>query len=138
MSKQKIVGVFEIVKFPDFDDAQAIAKLDTGAFTGALHCSSIAEKDTEKGKVLEIMPLDSKKPYVFEEFAINYVKSSNGERAKRYFVDTKLVLGGQEYEVVLSLTDRSDMKWQVLIGRRFLRSAGFVVDARRPSKYRKA
>lgn len=134
----KIVGVFELVRFPEFDNKQAIAKLDTGAFTGALHCSSINEISTEKGRLLEFTPLDSTKPVKVEEFAIAWVKSSNGIRTKRYFIDTKIVIGGKEYEIVFSLTDRSDMKWQVLIGRRFLSSAGFVIDARQPSKYRKA
>lgn len=136
--RPKIVGVFELVSFPEFGNEQTIAKLDTGAYTGALHCSSIREISTDNGKVLEFVPLEAKTPVRLEEFAISYVKSSNGQRAKRYFIDTTIRLAGREYEIVLSLTDRRDMKWQVLIGRRFLRSAGFVVDARKPSKYRKA
>lgn len=139
MTKQpKIVGVFELVRFPEFGNKQAIAKLDTGAYTGALHCGSIKEISSEKGKLLEFTPLDSGESVRVEEFAIAWVKSSNGTRTKRYFIDTKIMLSGKEYEIILSLTDRSDMRWQVLIGRKFLRSSGFVIDARKPSKYRKA
>lgn len=134
----RTVGIFEVVSFPAFEPAQAIAKLDTGAYSGAIHCSSIVEKQADNGPVLEFYPLNQKTPVQLEDFAVRYVKSSNAERQKRYFIETYIILAGRKYEIVLSLTDRSQMKWQVLIGRRFLKQHGFIIDVRKPSKYRKA
>jgi hypothetical protein len=69
-------------------------------------------------------------------FAIKYVRSSNGEVQKRYFIDTKITIQSKTYEIVLSLADRSEMKWPVLIGRRFLRQNNFLVDVRKRTQYR--
>jgi len=138
MARSKVVGVFEAVNFPSFSDADVIAKLDTGAYSGAIHCSRIKQLSRESGPGLEFYPLNSDEPVIFEEFAVRYVKSSNGDKKKRYFVETEIKIAGRTYPIVLSLTDRTDMKWQVLIGRKFLKQHGFIVDARKPSRYGKS
>lgn len=124
----RIVGAFEAVVFPEFSDQSVKAKIDTGAYTGALHCNSIEERQTESGKVLAFRPFEGEEEVVREEFVIKYVRSSNGKREKRYFVTTKIVMQGRRHLISISLTDRSDMKWQVLIGRRFLRQYKYLVD----------
>lgn len=135
VNKKVMVGVFELVEFPGFGGIRSIAKLDTGAYSGALHCEKIREESSSQGKILKIIPLDSKSEYVFDEFAVRYVKSSNGLVQKRYFIDTLIIIKSKKYPIVMSLTNRQDMKWKVLIGRKFLRQHGFVVDANKPSRY---
>lgn len=132
------VGVFELIKLPKFGSQEIIAKLDTGAYSGALHCSQIRQVSSEFGTILEYYPLDQKNPVISDEFAVRFVRSSNGKREKRYFIETTIILAGKKYPIVFSLTDRSKMKWRVLIGRKFLRQHGFVVDATKSSRYRKA
>jgi hypothetical protein len=127
-----------MVGFPDLGGSRAIAKLDTGAFSGAIHCSEVRESKNGVGPIIEFKPLGSDNFFRMEEFAVRYVKSSNGQREKRYFIDTNIEIEGNIYPIVLSLRDRSDMKWKVLIGRKFLRSHGFVVDAAKPADYGKA
>lgn len=130
------VGTFEPVEFPEFNLGKMIAKIDTGAFTGALHCTQIREEDTESGKVLVFSPFDHPENEMrAQEFAVNYVRSSNGTRQPRYFVETNVVIQGVEYPIVLSLADRSEMKWPVIIGRKFLRRNDFLVDARKGAQY---
>lgn len=132
-SERKIIGVFEPVSFPDFGMENVIAKIDTGAYSGALHCTNIKESETPDGKVLHFSPFDKPNTKVkTREFVISHVKSSNGKIEKRYFITTNIVIGDNAYEIVLSLANRSEMRRPVLIGRRFLRRHNFVVDPTNP------
>lgn len=136
-TQPRIIGTFEPVNFPDFKIGEVMAKIDTGAFTGALHCTKIQEKETAKGKVLKFSPFDHPEVVVTaKEYAVKYVRSSNGELQNRYFIDTTITIQDQTYPIALSLADRSEMKWPVLIGRRFLRRNHFLVDVRRRAQYR--
>lgn len=132
----KVLSTFEPVIFPEFSKKKVPAKIDTGAYTGALHCSSILEHDKEGGKVLQFTPYGSRKSYIKDEFLAKYVKSSNGKRQKRYFITTSIVVQGKKYEIMMSLANRSEMKWPVLIGRRFLRKYHFLVDPSLSNGYR--
>jgi hypothetical protein len=55
------------------------------------------------------------------------VKSSNGSISHRYLISTLVRLNGFAVRTQFTLFDRSDMKYQVLLGRRFLRGR-FLVD----------
>ena len=127
--KQIILGAFEVVIFPDFHMDTLKAKIDTGAYTGALHCTKISEKQTDKGPILTFSPFDHPEVVIEEdEFVVNHVRSSNGTAEPRYFITTNIVIQDVTYPILLSLADRSEMKWPVLIGRRFLLQNNFVVD----------
>jgi hypothetical protein len=129
MNNHVTLGAFEKVGFPEFTLTGIMAKIDTGAFTGALHCTKITEEDTPSGKVLRFSPFDHPELEITkEDFVVRHVRSSNGKREKRYFISTEISLQGQIYPVTLSLANRSEMKWPVLIGRRFLRKNHFLVD----------
>jgi hypothetical protein len=130
-----IIGTFELVTFPEFGTSRVTAKIDTGAYTGALHCSKIGERDIEGGKTLVFIPLGSTKVIEKDEFIIKYVRSSNGKRQKRYFISTQIIVQKKTYEITLSLADRSEMKRPVLIGRRFLKQHHFLVDPTRANRY---
>jgi hypothetical protein len=128
---KKIIGSFESVIFPDFNGYEVIAKIDTGAYTGALHCTKIREEDN----VLHFSPFDHPEIELsLTEYAVNHVKSSNGKAESRYFIDTNITIAGETYPIVLSLADRSEMKWPVLIGRKFLRQNNFLVDVTKVAK----
>ncbi len=129
VKKPKTIGAVISAVFSDFSDQAVLVKIDTGAYTGALHYSKLKEKPGKDGsRVLEFAPLGGTKTYIVEEFAVRYVKSSNGTREKRYFIDTQVTVEGKSYPIVLSLANRGDMKFPVLIGRRFLKQNNFVVD----------
>jgi hypothetical protein len=132
---KKTVGSFESVVFPEFNRYEVIAKIDTGAFTGALHCTKIREEETENGKILHFSPFDHPEVEIsLTEFAVNHVKSSNGKSESRYFIDTEIIFAGESYPIVLSLADRSEMRWPVLIGRKFLKQNNFLVDVTKEAK----
>ena len=132
---QQIVGSFEPAIFPDFNDYEVTAKIDTGAYTGALHCTKIREEETPDGLVLHFSPFDHPEIEItLTDYAVNHVRSSNGKAESRYFIDTNITIQGKTYPIVLSLADRSEMKWPVLIGRKFLRTHNFIVDVSRTGK----
>lgn len=128
-AKQTTIGAFEAVVFPEFAKMQVNAKIDTGAYTGALHCTRITEIETKNGPVVQFSPFDHPELIIEEdEFVVKHVRSSNGEKQDRYFIKTTIIIQGNVYPITLSLADRSEMKWPVLIGRRFLRQNNFLVD----------
>jgi hypothetical protein len=126
---KKTIGRLEKVSFPEFGMNNVNAKVDTGAFTGALHTTKIHEKNEDGVLVLHFSPFDHpKKVYRTDNFERGIVKSSNGDVSERYFIETSVEVRGKRYAITLTLADRSEMKWPVLIGRRFLHANEFIVD----------
>lgn len=131
----KVLGIFEKVGFPEYGMDAVTAKIDTGAFTGALHCTNIHEKEVDGIKVLHFSPFDKPDLVVkVDNFMIRHVTSSNGKQEDRYFIETVVTIQDQDYPIILSLADRSEMRWPVLIGRRFLRTNNLLVDVRKMNK----
>lgn len=135
MTMNKAVRSFERVSFPEFGITKVRAKIDTGAFNGAMHCTRIHEELENGERMLYFSPFDHPETvYKTPTFATDIVRSSNGEETERYFIETSIVLQKHRYTITLSLVDRSKMKWPVLIGRRFLRANEFMVDLSRKKK----
>ena len=115
------------------------AKVDTGAYTSAIHCDGLhLEADPATGQlVLHVRLLDpdhpatNGQPLAFREFAQRHIRSSNGEVQARYVIRTVVRLFGQDFDTEFSLADRSDLKYPVLLGRSLLRQGRFVVDVAR-------
>ena len=59
------------------------------------------------------------------------VKSSSGHVTERYMVIMSVGIGQRDYRMKVNLFDRSLMKNQMLIGRRFLRENNLMVDVSR-------
>lgn len=127
--KHKIVGSSEIIGFPVFDMFDVPAKIDTGADSGAIHCTKIVEKVIKGKNVLQFSPFDHPEIVIVStDFTMRKVRSSNGDASKRYFIDTTIDIQGSQYPIHLSLADRTEMSWPVLIGKRFLSEQNFLVD----------
>lgn len=127
-----IVGSFVNVRFVGLGEHTTLAKIDTGAFSGAIHATDIREHVTTKGeKVLAFNPLGNKSSRVqVTAYSRRKVRSSNGEADERFVINTEVEVDGTVYPITITLADRSTMKYKALIGRKFLRSHGFVVDPR--------
>jgi len=128
MSK-KLIGRVDRADFPELGLENIAIKIDTGAYTSSIHCSEIKEKDG----ILTCLfldrehPLYNKKKYTFADYKHVVVRSSNGMVQNRYAIKSTIKLFGKIYKISLSLNDRSDMRFPVLIGRKFL-SGKFLVD----------
>ena len=127
MEDKVVIKAFEKVDFPLFGVKGAVAKIDTGAYTGALHATNIVRTKVDGKKQLHFTPHRGK-PTTVTDFRVTTVKSSDGVDAQRYVVSTVVTIRGKDYPISITLSDRSGMKRKVLIGRRFLRQQGFMVD----------
>ncbi len=122
-----------MVDFPDLDLQEVEAKIDTGAFTSALHCSNIHEVQANGKSYISVEFLDpshpsyNKRKLKFSHYELRGIRSSFGDVQERYIIRTRIRLFGQDLEAEFSLSDRSDMRFPVLIGRSLLRG-NFIVD----------
>lgn len=129
MKNKLIVGVFEKVDFPEFGINGMSAKMDTGAYTGSFHCTKVRVDKSGKKPVLHFSPFDHPdKVITTEAFEYRRTISSNGHAEIRYVINTTVRLQGKTFPIQISLANRSTMKRQVLIGRRFLRQHNIIVD----------
>lgn len=129
----EIFGVCEYVDVPSLGLYGVLAKIDTGAYSGALHCTKIREviRKSDGKKVLRFTPFDDHShSQEVTDYAKSYIRSSTGHRVKRYLFDTNIVINGIEYKIRIGLSNRSDMNYEVLIGRRFLSENNILVDTR--------
>jgi hypothetical protein len=118
----KKIGRSEKLFFPKLSENIIVGKIDTGAFSAALHVDSI--KVIDLGLQVKIL----NNTYIFHKWSEVDVKSSNGKSQKRYGIYLKMRLGKKNYRIFVSLTNRKNMKFPLLIGRRFLQENNFIVD----------
>ena len=132
----KTIGHFVEIDLPLLGIEGVRAKVDTGAFTGALHAGQIREVVNAQGnKQLRFSPLASRDHTVeVDNYHKRRVKSSNGVVSIRYAIDTDVTILGQTYPITLTLANRNSMKFPMLVGRNFLRIHGFLIDVGRDSK----
>lgn len=134
--KQKsrpIIGWREWVGLPDFGVSLMKAKVDTGARTSAVHVYRLRpfQRDGRAFASFFLHPVQHRRrPEVACEAEVleeRWITSSNGGREKRIVVKTRLALAGKIWQIELSLTNRDDMGFRMLLGRQALRRR-FVVD----------
>lgn len=130
------IGRAEKIDLPDFKLYNIDAKVDSGAYTSAINCSKLKVKEVNGEQVLSFsIPgsrLHEKKARSFStrNFVKKRIKSSNGAIEERYVVKTHIELFGHKIQTEFSLSDRSKMKFPILLGRKLLRN-GFIVDVRK-------
>lgn len=137
MRKEKeliIIGRREFVDFPELGLFSIEAKIDTGAFTTAIHCHDITEEVTANGqKILSFYLLDpthpeyNNKKIIFTEYFKKNIKNSFGDYESRYIIKTVIKLGRKKIRSTISLANRQNMRYPVLIGRKLL-GKKFLVD----------
>lgn len=132
-NKKTIIGRTEKVDFPDLGLEGIEAKIDTGAYSTAIHSHKIWVEEIDKKKTLNFELFDPVHKYYRKttirtaNFHQKSVRSSNGKVEQRYIIKTAMVLGGKKRITDLSLTNRRQMRYPVLVGRKFLKR-GFLVD----------
>jgi hypothetical protein len=133
------LGWVERVSLPSLGVTPLLAKIDTGARTSALHVTRM--KTVEPGglarrTVLEItIPggVDGARTASVVRVQVRewaQVKDSSGRSERRPVIETTLQLGPLERRIRLTLTDRGDMLYPMLVGRTALGN-GVVVDPAR-------
>ena len=128
-----VIGRRDRIDLPEMDIKGIRAKIDSGAYGCAIHCSDIGIVTAGGKERLGFVLLDPEHPqftgtvHYFEHFRDKKVKNSGGETEHRYSIVTDVVIFGQKIRTEFSLTDRSRMKYPILLGRKFLRGR-FLVD----------
>ena len=123
--EKQVIGRLDVIDLPDLGVVDIHAKIDTGAYRSSLHCKKVHEED---GVLFFTLHTDTGyKEYATKEWTQKIVRSSNGKAQKRYVIKTRMRLFGRNYMASISLTDRSEMKNPLLIGRKVLTNK-FIVD----------
>lgn len=123
-----VVGWRELVGLPSLGLTDIPAKIDTGARTSSLHAQVLEEIEREDGRYVRFAVDWGGKRHECEAIHVDVrgVTSSNGETQQRYVIKTVLKIGEHQFKAEISLADRSDMKFPMLIGRSALRRRFFV------------
>ncbi len=126
---KRTIGRLEHIALPGLGVERVEAKIDTGAYRSALHYQRLRVRTVDGQKRLTVVFQmgGRRRTKVFKVYKRVTVKSSNGETSRRYLISTRVRLNGYVVRTQFTLFDRSDMKYQVLLGRKFLRGR-FVVD----------
>ena len=133
---KKIIGWRESVSLPKFKIKAIKVKVDTGARTSSLHAVEL-EKYIRSGKEyikFKVYPEqgNTKKAVTCTSQILEYrkVKSSNGQSELRPVILTQVQLLDEEWEIEITLTNRDEMGFRMLLGRSSIKKR-FLVDAGR-------
>ncbi|WP_031426686.1 ATP-dependent zinc protease [Flavimarina sp. Hel_I_48] len=124
-----LIGRTDKVDFPTLGFSEVDVKIDTGAYTSSIHCTHIREEENR----LCCTFLDPQHPdydgkeMIFTAYDMTAVKSSNGEVQTRYVVQANIRIFKKLFKISLTLSSREDMRFPVLLGRKFL-TKKFIVD----------
>lgn len=130
MKNKKIIGRREIISILDLDLQDLDAKIDTGADSNALHCDDIYIDDENNVHFMlldDVHPSYNGKKMIMPLYQLKKVKSSNGKTELRPSIKVKVTFYNKNYITIISLTNRADMQYPMLIGRKFLENK-FIVD----------
>lgn len=136
MNDKLIVGSLEMCSLPELGIEELEVRVDTGAKTSSLHVDNL-RKVKRRGKPwakFDIQPnvfsVDSAISCEAEITDVRRIKSSNGVSEKRYVIVTEMRLGDVGWPVEITLTNRSDMNYLMLLGRQGM-SNRLLVDPSR-------
>ena len=125
------IGRVDLIDLPDFDLENIPAKIDTGANRSALHCARVHVDDIDGVPTLffHIQPQlpGEDREFSTQDFFKKKIRSSNGVLQERFVIRTRIRLFGRLIRTTFSLTDRREMKFAILLGRRLLKDK-FIVD----------
>ncbi|GAA5647283.1 hypothetical protein Vpro01_03056 [Vibrio proteolyticus] len=123
MKEKLLVGWRETLSLPELGINQINAKIDTGARTSCLHAfkveSFIQDNTTWVRFWLHPKQHDAHEEVICEAKVIDerVVRDSGGHEEKRYVIQTVMSLGGETWPIEITLTNRENMAFRMLLGR---------------------
>ncbi|MBS2940316.1 ATP-dependent zinc protease [Nocardioides sp. J2M5] len=129
-----VVGWREWVGLPQAGVDFMKAKIDTGARSSSIHAFDLEayEHDRAEWVRFSIHPWqksdDDHVELSLPVLDMREVRSSNGQVEKRYAVALDVTLAGRTITTVMTLSNRDEMGFRMLIGREAL-ERGFLVDS---------
>ncbi|MCG9697944.1 RimK/LysX family protein [Shewanella sp. Isolate11] len=118
-----IIGNLESCNLPDLGISDLHVRIDTGAKTSSLHVDNL-KRIKVKGRPYvsfdlhpDIYNLEQIVHCQAPVFDSRRIKSSNGEVEQRCVIQTTLQLGDNQWPIELTLSNRQDMTYLMLLGR---------------------
>ena len=128
------IGWREWVSLPDLGIPRIKAKVDTGARTSALHAFSVEPYTDDDGMARVRFGMH---PVQRDQDTVVYcdapvkdrrvVRDSGGHETERFVIETVVQLAGQAFSAEVTLTDRDNMMFRMLLGRTAM-NGRFAVD----------
>ncbi len=134
--RKYIIGWREWVGLPDVGIERLKAKIDTGAKSSCLHAIEqhyFQKQDQQWVRFKVAISRNNVSKFIESEAPIvefRQVKSSNGQSAKRPVIVTTVELREKKFEIEVTLADRKEMGFRMLLGREAIMSR-FLVDCSR-------
>ena len=130
---KKVIGCEEWVRLPQLNVPAIKARIDSGAKTSTLHAYNIQTYE-DNGKTFvrfDVHPVQHSRRVSIrcnaELVDRRIIKSSTGDREKRYVIRTPITLGNETWDIEVTLTNRDTMGYRMLIGREAMKGR-FMVD----------
>ncbi len=129
---RQVIGWREWVQLPQLGVPWVKCKVDTGARSSCLHAfdKKPFERDGKEWISFSVHPIQRKHVPIFkcEAEILEYrkIRSSNGQTEKRPVILSQVVLFGRSWEIELTLSNRDEMGFRMLLGRAALTGRFFV------------
>ncbi len=130
---RNIIGWREWVLLPGLLEIPIKAKIDSGARTSAIHAFDVTPIRVDGAAWIEfgVHPVQrQRQPAILCRAAVldqRMVTSSNGHKQLRYVIKTMASIGSVRWQIELSLADRDQMGFRMLLGREALRRR-FIIE----------
>ncbi len=131
-NKTILVGALERCNLPDLGITNLVIRVDTGAATSSLHVENVKEykEKNETWIKFDIHPdvydVEKVTRHKAKLLARRKVKSSTATLERRYVIETTFEIGDASWPIHITLTDRSEMTYMMLLGREAMQSKVIV------------
>ena len=123
-----LIGRDEWCELPDLHIPAIKAKIDTGAKPSALHAFNIrrVKKNQKRFVRFDMHPLQGDEKIQISCIAPlideRHIMSSNGHIEHRYVISTTVIMGDEQWEMEVTLSNRDPLRYRLLLGREALNS----------------
>ncbi|MDB1125192.1 ATP-dependent zinc protease family protein [Vibrio algarum] len=131
-----IIGNLELCCLPELGISDLEVRVDTGAKTSSIHVDNI-RRFRKKGQLYvefdlhpDIYNMEQTVKTSAPVVDSRKIKSSNGESEQRYVISTLFSIGGLSWPIEITLTNRKDMSYLMLLGREGMGDRVYVDPSR--------
>ncbi len=128
-----IIGWREWVSLPNLGVHAVKAKIDTGARSSALHAFDVEQFERNGTAMVRFQahPIQRNDEYIVTAEAVlleqRMVRNSGGQAETRPVIETLVQVGSAVWAIELTLTNRDEMGFRMLLGRQAVRRR-YLVD----------
>ncbi len=129
-----VIGWQEAVDLPDLGLTNIVAKIDTGARTSALHAEDITRFEKDNVPWVRFhTKFDDEARDTWVECPIHdqrEIKNTSGQPEERIVIRTKFRIARRAWTIDVSLAERGEMQFRMIVGRLALRNHAIAVHTR--------